>query len=212
MHQTIAADQAIDRFEEALANQSNRPAELQIQDTIEHVSGQDPIVVSGNFDTSIWSASRVSHYLNAIEQEPSKLPQAVLSIPDVNLKVPVYEGVDNWALNAGLGLIPGTAELHSAGNIGIAGHRDGFFRSLKDIEIGHEIHLRTKQGIQRYSVSAYWVVAPEDVSVLDPTPESALTLVTCYPFYFVGSAPERFIVRATLSEENSSQQKNLDGG
>ena len=79
---------------------------------------------------------------------------------------------------------------------GIAGHRDGFFRGLKDIVAGDVIELDTIQGTEVYRVERTWVVSPEDVSVLDPTSTRALTLVTCYPFYFVGSAPERFIVRA----------------
>ena len=90
----------------------------------------------------------------------------------------------------------GTAPPGTDGNSGIAGHRDGFFRGLKDIVPGDAIELDTLNGKEAYRVERTWVVEPEDVSVLDPTPMRALTLVTCYPFYFVGSAPQRFIVRA----------------
>ena len=79
---------------------------------------------------------------------------------------------------------------------GIAGHRDGFFRGLKDIAADDVIELETHHGKEVYRVQRTWVVSPDDVSVLDPTPTRSLTLVTCYPFYFVGPAPERFIVRA----------------
>jgi sortase A len=84
----------------------------------------------------------------------------------------------------------------SAGNVGLAGHRDGFFRGLKDIQPGDEIEVEAIGRIDRYRVERTWIVNPEDVSVLDPTGEPSVTLVTCYPFYFVGSAPQRFIVRA----------------
>jgi LPXTG-site transpeptidase (sortase) family protein len=90
------------------------------------------------------------------------------------------------------------------GNVGIAGHRDGFFRALKDIAEGDAIELQTLGGRETYRVERTWIVEPEDVSVLDPTPSRSLTLVTCYPFYFVGSAPQRFIVRA-VSVGNTQQ-------
>ena len=90
------------------------------------------------------------------------------------------------------------------GNSGIAGHRDGFFRGLKDIARGDTIELDTLHGTDVYRVERTWIVEPEDVSVLDPTPEPALTLVTCYPFYFRGSAPQRFIVRAVREGSTAS--------
>jgi len=96
------------------------------------------------------------------------------------------------------------------GNSGIAGHRDGFFRGLKDIATGDWIELETLSGKEVYRVEQTWVVDPEDVSVLDPTPRRALTLVTCYPFYFVGAAPRRFIVRAVLTGDRSAYSPPLD--
>ena len=86
------------------------------------------------------------------------------------------------------------------GNTGIAGHRDGFFRGLKDIEPDDAIELETVRGREVYRVERTWVVDPEDVSVLDPTPARSLTLVTCYPFYHVGPAPQRYIVRAARAD------------
>jgi sortase A len=92
------------------------------------------------------------------------------------------------------------------GNLGIAGHRDGFFRGLKDMTPGDLMELDTLQGTDVYRVERTWVVNPEEVSVLDPTSTPAITLVTCYPFYFVGSAPDRFIVRAVRVTSSSASR------
>jgi sortase A len=122
----------------------------------------------------------------------------VLRIPGIKLEVPVLAGTDDWTLNRAVGHIEETAMPGADGNSGIAGHRDGFFRGLKDVHVGDELVLQTRGADERYLVERIWVVDPEDVSVLDPTPTRALTLVTCYPFYFVGPAPQRFIVRAVM--------------
>ncbi len=103
---------------------------------------------------------------------------------------------DDSTLDRGVGYIQGTARPGTDGNLGIAGHRDGFFRGLKDIAPGDMVELDTIERKDTYRIERTWVVDPEDVSVLDPTPTASLTLVTCYPFYFIGSAPRRFIVRA----------------
>ncbi len=120
----------------------------------------------------------------------------MLRIPKIRLEVPILPGTDDRTLDRAVGHIEDTAALGVDGNSGIAGHRDGFFRGLKDITTGDAIELDTLNGKQTYRVERTWVVDPEDVSVLDPTPSRALTLVTCYPFYYVGPAPQRFIVRA----------------
>ena len=99
-----------------------------------------------------------------------------------------------------MGHIDDTALPGTDGNSGIAGHRDGFFRGLKDIGPGDAIELETLRGKEVYRVERTWVVDPEDVSVLDPTPTRSLTLVTCYPFYHVGPAPQRYIVRAVRTD------------
>ena len=98
--------------------------------------------------------------------------------------------------------------LVDCGNCGIASHRDGFFRGLKDVQVGDELELETLAGVYRYTVDKLTITDPSDVSVLEARPESAVTLVTCYPFYFVGSAPKRFIVHASLS---SAAQPGLAG-
>jgi len=146
-------------------------------------------------DQSLWSPVRVSAWLKA-SSEPVPPPIAVLRIPKIHLEVPVLPGTDDRTLDRAVGHIEDTAPPGTDGNSGIAGHRDGFFRGLKDIVRGDAIELDTPDGKEAYRVERTWVVDPEDVSVLDPTPTQVLTLVTCYPSYFVGSAPRRFIVRA----------------
>jgi sortase A len=146
-------------------------------------------------DQSLWAPSRVSAWHKAL-LEPAPEPLAVLRIPKLRLEVAVLPGTDDRTLDRALGHIEGTALPGTDGNLGIAGHRDGFFRGLKDIAPGDVVELETRQGQDVYQVERAWIVKPDDVSVLDPTPTRTLTLVTCYPFYFVGSAPQRFIVRA----------------
>jgi sortase A len=99
-----------------------------------------------------------------------------------------------------VGRIAGTARPGEEGNIGIAGHRDSFFRGLKDVTAGDAIELKTRSGMDTYLVEKIQVVAPSDVSVLREQETRSLTLVTCYPFYFVGSAPQRFVVTAFLTQ------------
>ena len=132
--------------------------------------------------------------------EPAPPPLAVLRIPKIRLEVPVLPGTDDVTLNRAVGHIDDTALPGTDGNSGIAGHRDGFFRGLKDIGPEDVIELETLRGKEVYRVERTWVVDPEDVSVLDPTPAGSLTLVTCYPFYYVGPAPQRYIVRAVRAD------------
>ena len=125
-------------------------------------------------------------------------------MPKIDLEVAVLPGTSELVLNRGLGWIEGTAPIGTVGNVGIAGHRDGFFRGLKDIETGDRMELETLQGVQTYEIDQISIVQPEDVYVLAPSEESRLTLVTCYPFYFVGKAPLRFIVHAREVSRQSS--------
>lgn len=120
-----------------------------------------------------------------------------IQVPRLGVSAILMEGVGKKALRRGAGHIPDTAmPSEEAGNVGIAAHRDSFFRGLKDIQEDDTIELTTLEGTFRYTVEWIKIVKPDDVSVLAPTEDAALTLVTCYPFYYVGSAPERFIVRA----------------
>jgi len=119
-----------------------------------------------------------------------------IEIPHLGLSVIVIEGTDRHTLRRGVGHIPGTALPGQPGNAGLTGHRDTFFRPLRNIQQNDIITLTTLGGEYRYRVVSTRVVRPTEVSVLHPTGNEILTLVTCYPFYFVGPAPNRFIVRA----------------
>jgi len=135
---------------------------------------------------------------------PEAAPAAVadglvgrLEIPRLQLSAVVIEGVDRTTLRRAVGHVPGTALPGQTGNVGLAAHRDTFFRPLKDLRIKDEVQFSTLKGNFKYKVVSLWVVEPEDVGVLAPSGENMLTMVTCYPFYFVGPAPQRWIVRAS---------------
>jgi sortase A len=157
-------------------------------------------------DLSLWDIGRIDAWRAALAQ-PAPPALAVLRIPKIGLEVAVLPGTDDFVLNRAVGHIDDTAMPGMDGNAGIAGHRDGFFRGLKDIGRGDAIDVETLAGRRSYRVERTWIVDPDDVSVLDPTPGRALTLVTCYPFYFVGPAPERFIVRAVEADEEIARVK-----
>ncbi len=124
---------------------------------------------------------------------------ALLRIPGLELEVPVTYGTSETVLRRGAGLIEGTAPPGTRGNVGIAAHRDTFFRSLEGIAVGDRIELDTSDRRSSYRVTELSIVEPSEVHVLADTGEDILTLVTCYPFYFVGNAPQRFIVRAAAA-------------
>lgn len=119
-----------------------------------------------------------------------------IDIGRLGVSVMVLEGFDGKTLRRGAGHIPGTALPGQPGNVGISAHRDTFFRPLRNIRGGDVITVTTLDGEYQYKVVSTKIVSPRDVSVLNPTGGEELTLVTCYPFYYVGAAPERFIVRA----------------
>ena len=124
-----------------------------------------------------------------------------LEAPSVKLSSAVLEGSDDATLRRGSGHIEDTPFPGQPGNVGIAGHRDTTFRALRNIHVGDALEFQTADRLYRYRISKTMIVGPDDVYVLDPTPQPALTLVTCYPFEFVGHAPRRFIVRAELEGE-----------
>lgn len=156
------------------------------------------IPASLHYDYSLWSPKRVEDY-EASLQVSMNAPQALLRIPSLDLQVPVLDGIDELTLNRAVGRIPGTARPGGLGNVGIAGHRDGFFRVLKDISVGDEVELVTWRERFLYHVTEIDIVEKHDTTVLSGSDDSMITLVTCYPFYFVGHAPKRYIVRATLA-------------
>jgi sortase A len=123
-------------------------------------------------------------------------PLGRIEISSIGLAAMIMEGVDGRTLRHAVGHIPGTPLPGQQGNVAIAGHRDTFFRGLRNIHKDDEITLTTLHGSYRYRVDSTQVVEPEDTEVLDNSVDDILTLVTCYPIYFVGPAPKRFIVRA----------------
>jgi sortase A len=173
-------------FRKAIADQS-----------LQRASGTSAGNRSGS-DFSLWSEQRIAAYEDSLTQHLA-LPLALLRISKVQLEVPVLDGTGEWVLNRGVGHIDGTVLPGKDGNIGIAGHRDGFFRALKDVGLGDAIELETKDRTDTYRVTKIVIVNPDDVSVLRSGSVPKLTLVTCYPFYFFGSAPQRYIVQASLT-------------
>jgi sortase A len=143
--------------------------------------------------------------IQAEEQHKAEQPEPTIregdvlgriEIPRIGVSVAVLQGTTSQTLWLGVGHIKGTELPGEPGNIGIAGHRDTYFRALKDIHRDDEIQLQTATGITMYEVDWIQITSPSDVGILAPTAESSLTLVTCYPFYYIGAAPKRFFVHA----------------
>jgi sortase A len=145
-------------------------------------------------DTGDWAMGRIAAHGAALG---GAVPQAVLRIAAVDLEVPVYDGVTELNLNRGAARIEGTAAFGERGNVGLAAHRDGYFRALQGIRKGDLVEVLTMGERLHYRVSDIRIVSPQFVEVLAPTEAPTLTLVTCYPFRQVGPGPQRFIVRAT---------------
>jgi sortase A len=196
-HRTVGSQTAITRFQ---AENTANPAS--------NSSGTFDSISSTKVDFQRWSVKRIEAYEDSLAKK-TDLPLAILRIPKIDLEVPVFNDTDDLTLNRGVGRILGTAQIARPGNLGIAGHRDGFFRGLKDIEVGDTIELEYFGGEDRYVVSQIQIVLPTDTHVLDATPVPTLTLVTCFPFYYVGSAPKRYIVTASI--ENSSKRNPRAG-
>lgn len=154
-------------------------------------------------DYQSWSEGRIRAYKASLEVATGPLI-GTLRIPAVQLEVPLYGDTSELHLNRGVGLIEHMSAPGHGGNLGIAGHRDGFFRVLKNVRAGEEIEIRTLSGLYRYRISELHVVEPSDARLLSPTGQPSITLVTCYPFYFVGNAPQRFVVRGLLISTQES--------
>ena len=177
--------------------------QFQAARTTSSVGGNSTVGLDGEttVDFRLWSSKRIQAFRESIART-FKQPIAVLRIPSIQLTAPVFDGTDDLTLNRGLGRIAGTG-TPGEGNLGIAGHRDGFFRGLKDIAPGDAIEITTNSETDIYIVQRTEIVAPDNITVLNPQPTALLTLVTCYPFYFVGDAPRRFIVEASLQERGN---------
>jgi sortase A len=152
-----------------------------------------------------YESRQLDEVLRGARQPSQALAQPVarrvlgrLEIPTLGVSTIVREGEDARTLQLAVGHIAGTALPGSSGNMGLAGHRDTFFRRLREIDVGDVIRLVAVEGTFTYVVESTQIVDPGDLWVLDPTPEPSLTLVTCYPFTYIGTAPERFIVKARL--------------
>jgi sortase A len=187
LHRAVLSHLALSQFE-------NDPAAAGQKDS----STPGPSNGKDGVDVSLWAEKRIQAYKASLLSKTAP-PLAVLQIPKLGIRVPVFDGTDDLTLNRGVGRIIGTATLEETGNIGIAGHRDGFFRGLKDISEGDEVVLATAAAKMTYIVDQIEIVSPADVRVLQPRRAPSITLVTCYPFYFVGDAPNRFIVHASLA-------------
>ncbi len=144
-------------------------------------------------DMAQWSPERILAYDKSVANQAVV---GVLRIDSVSIRAPIFVGASDAVLDRGVGWIEGTSTPGHAGNVGLAAHRDGYFRGLKDIQIDDEVRMQTRSGERVYRVSGTDIIAPDETYVLAPTARAALTLVTCHPFYFVGSAPNRFVVYA----------------
>jgi sortase A len=189
----------IDAFEQARAARATHTEEVAwdvvaLSTPLEEPGSQGTVAEP---DTRDWSASRIAAYASAeAAADSAEVPEGLMRIPSVDLEVPVYTGTAEPALTLGAGRIEGTPPLGAPGNTGIAAHRDGWFRALKDVQVGDTVEVETLDDERVYRVTELLIVEPRDVHVLAPTEGDSLTLVTCFPFYYVGSAPQRYIVRA----------------
>ena len=203
----LSSRAALEQFAAAGAP-SDSEANDRTDDSVTHdVIGTSDRLEIPRVDFDLWGEGRVAAYRRGAEKR-SGIPLAVLRIPKIRLEVPLLEGTDELTLNHAVGRIAGTASPGEAGNVGIAGHRDGFFRGLKDVGVGDAIELKTLKATTTYTVDRIQIVSPDQVEVLRSTAVPSLTLVTCYPFYFFGSAPQRYVVTASLSPEKIGEAES----
>ncbi|MEM9305001.1 MAG: class D sortase, partial [Pseudomonadota bacterium] len=134
------------------------------------------------------------------------LTRSMLFLPGESVPVPIFAGTSDHVMDLGAGQLTQFSNPGEIGNFVVAAHRDGFFRSLKDIEVGDELRAIDRDGEYRYRVDDITIVEPSNVDVLASDGGATITLVTCYPFYFQGSAPNRFIVRGSLVGEPSEAE------
>ena len=192
-------DRALEDFAQARAER--------VAAAVEHPVAADPshqpLEYSSEPDQSLWGTGRIAAYRDTSLGREAAV--GVLRIPAIKLEAPIFDGTAEPALNRGIGKIEGTADVGAAGNLGLAAHRDGFFRGLKDVQVGDAIDVESLEGTVHYRITELAIVEPTDVHVLDPTETATLTLVTCYPFYFIGEAPQRFIVKGIALNEAASE-------
>jgi sortase A len=184
VHRTVLSSAELRRFK------ARQPASA--------LGPQGMVRTSESPDFSLWSAQRVKDYEEGLVRHFATAI-AILRIPKIHVEVPVLEGTDVLSLNRGVGHVTGTAYPNENGNMAIAGHRDSCFRGLRNIVLGDAIEMATTAGTETYIIDRITVVDPGDVSVLKKRSHASLTLITCYPFYFIGSAPKRYIVQASVA-------------
>lgn len=165
----------------------------------QHAASRADAMADQFVDMSAWSSTRIAAYRNRVELQ--RKPEAILRIPRIKLVVPVFAGTGTAILDQAAGRIEGTSPFGASGNTGIAAHRDGFFRALRGVQVGDLLQVDLPDATLTYTVVSTRVIYPSETSVLGPTAEPTITLVTCYPFYFAGPAPQRFIVRATRAQK-----------
>ena len=168
------------------------------------------VTLPGDTRTEPQSSSQTANLDRVGRADSTRIPAEPLTVigrilvPRLQLSAMVREGVGDETLRRAVGHIPSTALPGQVGNVALAGHRDTFFRKLRDIRKTDKIVVSTLQGNYDYQVESVKIVTPRDVSVLRAIPgEQVLTLVTCFPFNYVGAAPKRFIVRAKQIDTNS---------
>jgi sortase A len=181
-------------------------AESRLYQELEHRE-LDAILASGPSPPAA-----TDHASPPARRRPPPAPGSVIGrieVPRLDVSVIIRAGADARTLNLAVGHIPGTALPGEVGNVGLAGHRDTFFRRLRDIRTDDEIRLVTPDGTFAFRVDRTSVVEPRDTWVLDPTDSPTLTLVTCYPFTYIGSAPQRFIVHAVAARPLGDLDRDL---
>ncbi|SRR6266536_890009 len=184
IHQAVLSHAELQRFMSQQSASANEP--------------QPAALTTRTPDFNLWSEHRIKDYQVSLAAHFAPAI-AILRIPKIHVEVPVLEGTDDLSLNRGVGHVASTAYPGGNGNMAIAGHRDGFFRGLKDMGLGDKVEMETPQGTETYVIDRIIIVERSDVSVLQPRARSSLTLITCYPFYFIGSAPKRYIVQAAIA-------------
>ncbi len=178
-------------------------------------SGKQNRCPSGRRRADRWNSPRLPPSPRQGQFTPDEMIGRI-EIPRVDVSAIVKEGVDSKTLSRAVGHVPETALPGQKGNVGIAAHRDTFFRGLRHIRQGDVIRLSTMEGTYLYQVDTMKIVWPKSVEVLDPTPDRRITLVTCYPFNYIGSAPKRFIVQGKqigfeiASRQTSKKSWSLD--
>src|SRR5262245_48418036 len=192
IHGSLAANAA------KLTFRAQQQAKLADQNQQNH--REKPEAFSWRVDSSLWSPKRLVEYVESLANHGDSA-SGMLRIDSLHFEAPIFEGTDDSTLNRGVGRIEGTAALGGVGNVGLAAHRDGFFRVLKDIAVGDRLELVTLDATYVYTVDRISLVNPDQVSVLEDRGVPSMTLVTCYPFYFVGDAPQRFIVQSTKQNQ-----------